>query len=271
MADLRGEERWVKACIEAMLRDAEVKQHDDGSKPGMHDLDLIRTGRQFGAVEITSAADPESIPLWKLINKGQRWIEPQLAGGWFVSLLPSARGKRVRAELPSLLAELERLGITEVSSRRRPLHPVAQQLDALGVVTAGQGGTQFPGSIYPTIQLPDEKSGGMVADTGDALASWFSDWLPEPDQADNLQKLARSGAPERHLFVLFPGFTTAPFPVVDLLLRNGAPLPTVPPTLPPEVTHIWAMSTWDSGDGFRWSPTEGWSRFQKVFQVADNV
>ncbi|WP_422752264.1 hypothetical protein [Micromonospora sp. WMMD708] len=41
MADLRGEERWVKACIEAMLRDAEVKQHDDGSKPGMHDLDLI--------------------------------------------------------------------------------------------------------------------------------------------------------------------------------------------------------------------------------------
>ncbi|MEU4382799.1 hypothetical protein [Micromonospora echinofusca] len=269
MAKLRGEERWVKACIEATLPDAEVEQHDDGSKPGMHDLDLIRSGQRFGAVEITSAADPESIPLWKLINKGQRWIEPQLAGGWFVSLLPSARGKRVRAELPSLLAELERLGITEVSSRRRPLHPVAQQLDALGVVTAGQGGTEFPGSIYPTIHLPDEKSGGMVADAGDALASWFSDWLPEPDQADNLQKLARSAAPERHLFVIFPGFTTAPFSVADLLMRNGAPLPTVPPALPPEITHVWAISTWNSGDGFRWSPADGWSRFSKVFQVTD--
>ena len=237
----------------------------------MHDLDLFRDDQRFGAVEVTSAADPESIPLWKLVNTRQRWTEPRLAGGWFVTLLPSTRGKPLRAQLPPLLADLERVGITEVRDQVGTQHPIATQLSQLGVVHARQGATAHKGSIYATIELPAEKSGGRVADTGDALASWLSDWIVEPDQADNLQKLARSGAPERHLFVIFPGFTTAPFSVVDLLLRNEAPLPTVPPTLPPEVTHVWAMSTWDSGDGFRWSPAEGWSRFPKVLQVTDNA
>lgn len=271
MAKLRWEESWVQACIEATLRDVEVKQHDDGSTPGMHDLDLFRDGQRFGAVEVTSAADSESIPLWKLINPGQRWIEPQLAGGWLVAVLPSTSGKSLRTQLPPLLADLERVGVTEVPRQVGRQDPIAAQLSQLGVVYARQGATAHQGSIYATIQLPHEKSGGWVADTGDALASWLTNWIVEPSQADNLQKLGRSGATERHLFVVIPGFTTAPFSVVDLLLRDTAPLPTVPPTLPPEVTHVWAMSTWASGGGFRWSPTEGWSRFLKVFQVADSA
>jgi hypothetical protein len=66
--------------------------------------------------------------------------------------------------------------------------------------------------------------------------------------------------------VLLPSFTTAPFVVADLLMRNDAPLPLVAPLLPSEITHAWAVSTWNSGSGMRWCPAMGWSRFDKVVQ-----
>ena len=112
---------------------------------------------------------------------------------------------------------------------------------------------------------------GFVARTGDVLAEWVSEWVVRPDQADNLQKLRESGLAERHLFVVMPGFTTAPFSVVDLLTRDNAPLPTVPPKLPAEVTHLWILSLWNVGDGFRWSPDGGWSRFDKQFDLTDKL
>jgi hypothetical protein len=81
----------------------------------------------------------------------------------------------------------------------------------------------------------------------------------------NLEKLARSGADERHLFLILPGFAEARFAVIDLLMRDGAPLPDTDPELPPEVTHVWTVSTWRDGSGMRWSPDEGWLRFDKQF------
>lgn len=82
------------------------------------------------------------------------------------------------------------------------------------------------------------------------------------EQADVRSKLARSECDERHAFVLVPGFTTAPFEVADLLMRDDAPLPTAPPRLPTEITHVWIASTWTSGHGVRWSP-DGWESFDK--------
>ena len=140
----------------------------------------------------------------------------------------------------------------------------------LGVVSAYQGGTDYPGSIYPTIAQPSERAGGMVPETGDALSRWIGDWLRESRRADNLRKLTRSGLPERHAFVIVAGFATAPFPVVDLLMRPAAPAPTIPPDLPSEVTHVWTMSAWTSGDGTRWSPDVGWTNFVKIF-TADSA
>jgi hypothetical protein len=124
----------------------------------------------------------------------------------------------------------------------------------LGVVGAEQSGTDFPGSIYVTLDLPAKRSGGMVAITGDPLAQWISSFLKDGGRRDVRQKLARSGADERHAFVVMPGFTTAPFIVTDLLMRDGASLPVEYPELPGEVTDVWAVSTWSSGDGFRWRP-----------------
>lgn len=233
----------------------------------MHDLNLFsQDGFLLGAVEVSAAADGESIELWKLINGQGRRIYSSLTGGWLLRLRPSTRGRPLLRALPTLLADWEQRGIQEFS-RWGSSDPTFAQAFKQGIVDAHQSGTDFPGSVYFTIDLPPDKAGGFVADTGDALAQWVGDWLREPGQADVLRKLAESAAPRRHAFVLLPGFTTAPFKVADLLMRDSAPLPTVPPSLPAAVTDVWAMSTWNSGDGFRWSADDGWVRFAKVLET----
>jgi hypothetical protein len=116
----------------------------------------------------------------------------------------------------------------------------------------------------PLITLPSEQTGGFVCDTGDPLARWLSDWISQPKRSDNLRKLSASSTDERHLFVIVAGLGDVPFQVTDLLIRNGAHPPTIPLILPPEVTHVWVMSTWSAGLGFRWSPSGQWQTFEKL-------
>jgi hypothetical protein len=86
---LRGEEEWARWMVSAALG-AEVRCHDDGSHPGMYDLDI----GDFGALEITAAIEPEAHTLWKLINdRGHRWIDSRIQGAWIIHLEPSARAK----------------------------------------------------------------------------------------------------------------------------------------------------------------------------------
>ncbi|MET9926394.1 MULTISPECIES: hypothetical protein [unclassified Streptomyces] len=230
----------------------------------MHDFDLVRDGDRFAALEVTAAADAASLELWKIINGGDRWIQEELAGGWMVALAPTARAKRIRSELPRLLALLKAMRVPQISEIHSPTEDLMERAERLGIISAYQSPTDFPGSIYCTISLPTERSGGWVPETGDAFSQWVSDWLGEHSQSDNLGKLRYSGALERHAFILLPGFTTAPFESLDPLMRPNGPLPTLAPQLPKEITHLWSMSTWNTGDIFHWSPSAGWTRFRKV-------
>lgn len=267
MTELRGEEQWAAACVAHDLEGAEVRQHDDGSAAGMYDLDVYRDGQLFAAVEVTAAANSAAIELWNLVNdEGKRWIEPGLNGGWTVSILPSAKAKKLKAGLPGLLGQLEAAGRREVLRHERD-PDVRKQAADLGVARAHQGATSFPGSIYVTIDLPADRVGGFVASTGDALTTWVGEWLTRPDQGHNLDKLRASRAPERHMFLILPGFAEAPFSVSDLLIRTDAPLAAIPPALPVGITGVWVMSTWSSGHGHRWSSDTGWKRFNKSVAV----
>lgn len=260
---VRWEEKLAVGCIVAELG-VDVDVHDDGSAPSMHDLNVLYPYRAPGAVEVTAAADPESIALGKLVYDGERWILPEIAGGWAGVLHPSARMKDLRTQLPALLQTLESQGIQSAQPEVwwEP-GPFDDALRALGVLHLFQGGTDYPGSVYLRIEQGLERTAGAVPTDGRPLLEWLADWLARPDKADNLAKLAASGADERHLFLIVPVFAEAPCAVADLLMRDGAPLPDADPDLPPEVTHVWVVSTWDSGAGMRWAPDAGWSRFDK--------
>jgi hypothetical protein len=51
MRPMRGEEKWAAQCIQSALGGVEVRQHDDGSRPGMHDLEIVYVDRPLGAAE----------------------------------------------------------------------------------------------------------------------------------------------------------------------------------------------------------------------------
>lgn len=264
MRKVRGEEEWARRCIERAL-EATVKVHDDGSLPGMFDLEIHYSTGKRGAVEVTAAGNAAAIELWNIVNSdSRRWIEPDLVGGWSAALLPTARARKVKAELPTLLRELEKGGIRSARRTFRESGLFHQRIVELGITHLFQGDTDYPGSIYLTIDLPAYRMGGMVPETGDPLARWLTEWLAGPGQDHNLRKLHSSSLDERHLFVLLPGFADASFAVTDLLMRDEAPLPKVDPDLPSPLTHVWCMSSWTSGAGMRWSMNDGWVRFEKL-------
>jgi hypothetical protein len=90
--ELRGEEKWARSILQRELGVA-VEQHDDGSESGMYDLKVVYKDGKTAAVEITAAADAETIEFWNLMNTSGRWVVPDLAGGWAVHVEPSARVK----------------------------------------------------------------------------------------------------------------------------------------------------------------------------------
>lgn len=208
MSELRGEEKVVAATVAPTLA-LVVEQHDDGSQPGMHDLNIMALDGTSAAVEITAAADADSIQLWKLVNgRDERWTVPDLQGGWMLHLEPTARAKRLK-DLPGFLKELEGQGIDEIPSKRRRQEApqsVEARARALGIVSGNPSGTDFPGSIYLTIERSPQRTGGGVDSTSSAIPTWVRNFLMDSHQSDVLGKLDRSRASERHAFILVPGF-----------------------------------------------------------------
>lgn len=178
-----------------------------------------------------------------------------------VTVTPKCRAKRLKKELPGLLRAVEKV------SGGPDRAAAAERLSELDVVSADRSSTAFPGSIYVTLQRDAERTGGAVATTGNGLVTWLDAWVRESVQEHNLEKLRASERSERRLFVLLPGFTTAPFSASDLLMRPDAPLPEVTPSMPDGITDVWLMSTWSTGDLFHYGDGR-WVRTSKVFEVA---
>lgn len=126
-----------------------------------------------------------------------------------------------------------------------------------------QTATDHLGSVYVLVDPLAGSSGGAAPDTADAVAAWVCQWLRRDDQRDNLGKLARSGALQRHMAVLVAGVSPAPFAVNYALMDDDVALPTAPPQLPDGLTHCWVASSWNSGRGLVWSP-DGWAWFDKL-------
>lgn len=263
MRTLRREEEWARHVLHATLG-VPVEQNDDGSEPGMHDLKILYPNAPAGAVEVTAAVDAAATELWNLAYREGRWEEPDLAGGWRAYVDPTRRSRKskLRRDLPAFLRALERAHIQEWPSiATDELEALARRL---GLTRAHQGATDFPGSIYVFPDLPADQVGGFGSTTGDALACWASDFLNDEETADVREKLRRSGAVERHAFVIVATLPGLSFAITDLLLRDDAPMPTGAPALPLEITDVWIVSAWAAGLGFRWSPASGWRTFAKL-------
>lgn len=263
MRSLKPEEEWARRAISLELG-VPVRQHDDGTSHGMHDLAILYPDKPEASVEVTSSVDAAATELWKAAYRGGRWEDPALAGGWSVHIdpyVPKERRLNLRRELPKLLRALEEAGITQYPSLQ--IVPDADALaEGLGLRRAWQRGTDFRGSIYVYPDVASERRAGYASGSSDAIAEWVTEYLTAIERADVRRKLADSSAEERHAFIIAGTEPEADFAVTDPLMRN-APPPVAAPALPPEVTDVWVTSVWGDSDGFRWTPTNGWTAFKK--------
>ena len=201
----------------------------------LHGRDLLnRRPDRRGAAEVTAAADGEAVALRKLLNEDEvRWIEPDLVGGWIVSLFTVARAKRIRRQPPRLLRGSKvSASVSYVGGKRRQRWLVSSGLRRC------TRAAPTPGSISTTLILAPERSGGMVP-SGDVLARWVSDFLagrrPKTSATNSCAQAPTSVMRSSY----FQGRRR--LPVVDLLMHDEAPLPSVPPNLPDAVTHLWVI------------------------------
>lgn len=135
------------------------------------------------------------------------------------------------------------------------------------MTSASQHDTASPGSIYVTVEQPSEQTGGLIDESGADMSRWVGEFLAGPKLADVRSKLLRAEAEERHVFLVVPGFSTAPFGVVNLLW-DGSYLPVDDPVLPMEVTDVWVATTWNVPRGARWSAAAGWRWFESLVDRA---
>jgi hypothetical protein len=172
--------------------------------------------------------------------------------------------------LPVILGLIEESGI---KTQRNVMHfrhlPRQDHLMDLGIISLYSAQTTTSGGrIIFTVFPGSGRLGGAVPSTGNDLANWLSDWLAEPNQRDNSEKLRKVASVERHIFIIFPGISLAPFSVTDVLCRDEGPLPNIDPRLPIGITHVWAVSTRSSGSMFGWSASQGWQRTPKPMAMA---
>ena len=80
MTKLRAEGQRAKGLMQSALG-VPVEQHDDGSRPGMHDLRILYADRPAAAGEVAAAAEHASVELWHAVNgAGERCVVPSLRG-----------------------------------------------------------------------------------------------------------------------------------------------------------------------------------------------
>lgn len=211
-----------------------------------------------GIGEIGWHEDPRWRALWEETLK--RGTIPQVvdlsagSGLWSVGLTLDARIWQIYKLLPSLVTDLLAAGESDLEIYNDwPPGALADRARRLGIKHLSQVEAAGDRVIF----LPPG-AGGIVPSDPNAITEWLNDVLVnDPDYQDTTQKLLSRAADERHIFLLAGSAT--PWGVEELLRRLDIGLPSEAPSVPSEITHVWAVSSFTTPLGALWERDRGWT------------
>lgn len=272
-------EEIVRATVERALG-VRVRQHDDGSQPGMYDLDICYSDRTWGALEVTSDADERALDTLGTLSKRERdlWEPTQLRMSWGLHTQSHVSVKSLEADLEPSLVLFEANGMRMVDDYVIEEQAVARhlaggkpnddivgawsKLRAAGVIRAFAADAQ-----RPVISVHPEMGGGSWDRNADVVSNWIEEFCAAPERADNIEKLSRVRDREAHLAV-FVHLSNDLWSVWSAIedRRNTGVLPMRTPLLPAPITTIWLFSTpaGDNSTALTWKIHDGWSRVPVV-------
>ena len=203
------------------------------------------------ALEVTRVTDEIRKSTADAERKSRDATRPnvELQSCWLVIVSDTQpRMKTIRQVLPPLLAQLEAAGETHFDHAalhpptQEPLAGIVRELLCVGVERASgcphDGGPQHRHGV-----ILSPGSGGSASGSDEAAQLLIAALAA---RTDNLTKLARSGARERHLFVWIDDDTR--FDIARPLSRatptgsdDSFGPPSNPPMLDPAITHLWVV------------------------------
>ncbi|HEY0321399.1 MAG TPA: hypothetical protein VGC66_10615 [Pyrinomonadaceae bacterium] len=244
---VKAAEVFARRVVERELK-RPVVINDDNSAPGMYDLRVGSADAPEIAIECVGAVDQTYTETWN-VGPARGPLHLSVKGDWTVEIAPTARVNAVKKGLEQLLKELEERGLYNVYVDYRLEWQDADlfgKFDSLKITHALCYTQQGAGKVY--LGMPG--AGGAVDDQGRAVPAWVGEFLRDPSKQDVLSKLQRSGAPERHVFVIASLMGT-PWEVESYLIGDLNHLPSKAPDLPPPVTGVWIVPGMGQ-KGIRW-------------------
>lgn len=239
-----GDFEGMAARVVARLTGERVVIQDDGSKPAMADIRIDYADKPVAYVEVVVDIEGSYAAMeWEIWRRASSMPADRC---WQVSVSGSSRPlKTLRQELPVILGSLH----------HPPGPREAQQLASLGVRVTGHWMPR-PGETGAIELLPEGILGPAELEW-EPFLNWINAFLVSRRAADVREKLAATGAAERHAFIGV-SFTT-PGSAYFALREEGWPrLPSHNPTLPPEITHLWIWSVRGIERCLAWFPDTGW-------------
>jgi len=257
------DEELAQRIVQTILR-ASVSRYDYNRGQSVPDLRIDYKDGHVGFVEVVADWSPAYRAMDAMLHGGND--ELVIAGmryDWWIWPAVNAPIKRLRQELPLLLGELEKAGLTfdhrcDATLRARmAASPFAPEFDKLRIERIVAGPRATDGGVARLV-LPGVS--GDAAIHIDRIASWVGEFVER--STDVPRKLAETGAEERHAFIVVT--LTSEWDVFHALTMDGySHLPSVDPVLPDEVTHVWLLNT--SGDRcIAWFPEKGWFDYAAV-------
>jgi len=247
---MRYSENVAKVVIERLSPGYEIR-HADAEHESVPDFELFVGGSLRGVVEVTESVDRPWLEMFKAIQRRNGVPAAKCHRSWFVELGVTANLKNASG-LDDALATLEASGFDQFPPIRcddlRTLEPIYAVMQRLKVDVAF---SIDPRDGKPKIAFKSPSRGGVVSHEAFECSIGA-----EANKEDNRRKLSLGRHPERHLFVLLTSKNILPCRLVVRSIPSkttqpwdiGANPPTEAPSIPPEITHIWATAITDFGD-----------------------
>jgi hypothetical protein len=262
---LKPQERAACLIAVRMLGAAAAEAWDIAPRQGTVDAMLTLNDGRRAAFEVTNLAAARALETANLLARDKHsWPLP---GRWFwdIQVGPGADLRRLKRCYRHIILICEAQGIQDPYYDQRGWDLTATESDMQWLLEdsrchmVGHPRQLARTMTNPHVMVVPAAGGGPVDDSlPDFAAELQTAFNAAPHIADHFAKLAREVADEHHLFIPLHD-TALPFTLASGL-AFGNQLPTDPPPVPPEITHLWLAPAFSSRV-LLWSRVEGWRHF----------